>query len=196
MAAQAIGVFFHSGKRKEIHGRRRSLSKPPGLAPLRAAAHIEVLHSVHGLEKADLENAAWTEIDGVTYRLLDPVTMLKAKAANVRDIRQDDVPPRNDRAHLSIIAKCVPRYLADIKLKAEVSPDFERTAVEIFMRLYRTLQDPKFAPTFRAEGIPPSDLLPADLRQGLGERMAKLHAFQWPLVEKAAAARPSSRITL
>jgi len=148
---------------------------------------VEVLHAVHGLDKADLEASAETELEGVRYRLLDPVAMLKAKAANVRDIPQDDVPPRNDREHLAIIAKCVPLYLADVKQTAEARPDAERAAVDTFMRLYRTLQDPRFLTTLKAEAIAPEYLMPAGLRQSPLERFAKLHAHQWPLVVKTNA---------
>ena len=155
---------------------------------------VEVLHSVHGLDAEDLKGAATTELDGVTYRSLDPVVMLKAKAANVRDIKQDDVPPRNDREHLSIIARCVPRYLEDIKAKAEQTPEFERAAVQIFMRLYRTLEDRRFVPTLRAEGITPASLLPDELRNTAVDRLKRMHAFQWPLVEKAWTAQIAPRL--
>lgn len=65
---------------------------------------VEVLSKVHGLDKEDLEAVVEVEKDGVKYRALDPVAMLKAKVANVRELDQAGPPPRQDRAHLHIIA--------------------------------------------------------------------------------------------
>ena len=42
---------------------------------------VEVLHSVHGLDKSDLARVETLEHRGHQYRVLDPVVMLKAKAA-------------------------------------------------------------------------------------------------------------------
>ncbi|MGH8018924.1 MAG: hypothetical protein ACREIA_11630 [Opitutaceae bacterium] len=75
---------------------------------------VEVLHSIHGLKKEDLARVETIEHRGDNYRVLDPVVMLKAKAANVRDINQDGPPPRHDREHLQLVARCVPLYLRDV----------------------------------------------------------------------------------
>ena len=68
---------------------------------------VEVLGKVRGLEQEDLEAVEELEQGDLKYRVLDPVAMLKAKAANVREIDQAGPPPRQDRAHLHIIAQCV-----------------------------------------------------------------------------------------
>jgi hypothetical protein len=55
-----------------------------GLAPDGRKLLVEVLHSVHGLDAKDLVDAE-VEYAGTRYRILDPVALLKAKAANLRD---------------------------------------------------------------------------------------------------------------
>ena len=75
---------------------------------------VEVLHSVAGLDAADLRRVSEVEVSGTCYRLLDPIAMLKAKAYNVRKFKQDDNPPRHDREHLELIAQCVPGFLREV----------------------------------------------------------------------------------
>lgn len=58
---------------------------------------VEVLHSVHGLGKSDSEDAAFVRFAGAVFRVLDPVAMLKAKTANVRDIDQDQAGAKAER---------------------------------------------------------------------------------------------------
>ncbi len=56
---------------------------------------VEVLGKVNGLDNEDLKAVREITADGVVYRVLDPVAMLKAKAANVMSINQEG---RHDRA--------------------------------------------------------------------------------------------------
>ncbi|HXN35724.1 MAG TPA: hypothetical protein VN877_06105 [Opitutaceae bacterium] len=65
---------------------------------------VEVVKSVKGLDKEDIVDA-WVAYRGTTYRLLDPIALLKAKAANIRELDQEGPPPRHDRAHLDLIVR-------------------------------------------------------------------------------------------
>jgi hypothetical protein len=143
---------------------------------------VEVLHSVHGLDREDLSHVETIEHRGFQYRLLDPIAMLKAKAANVRDIKQDDVPPRHDRQHLQLIARCVPPYLREVHESAVTNPDLEKDALSVVSRAFKTLQRGKTAHTLYAEGIIPASLLPEEFRESPLARIRAAYRWQMPLV--------------
>ena len=147
---------------------------------------VEILHKVHGLDQADLKAAAYIKSQGVTYRVLDPVAMLKAKTMNVRDIPQDGPSPRQDRLHLKLIARCVPEFLREIHAGAVAEPTKEKQTLEVFSRTFRTLQNEKIASTLISEGIAPRSLLPPDLAESPLERIRKAYQWQMKMVPEAS----------
>ncbi len=153
---------------------------------------VEVLHSVHGLEPADLARQAIVEHQGHTYRLLDPVAMLKAKAANVRDIKQDDHPPRHDREHLQVIARCVPLYLREVHAAAVSRPEAEKEALAVVSYAFKTLQLPKVAGTLAAEGITSASLIPPEFAESPLSRIRLAYDWQFSRLTEAMA-RAKSR---
>jgi len=151
-----------------------------GVAPDGRLLLVEVLTRVHGLEPADLKACSEIEYNGTRYRVLDPIAMLKAKAANVRDIKQDDEPPRHDREHLQLIARCFPLYLRTLEQSAREIPSSVKPVAATFSRAFASLQDPKTAATLRAEGIDPVKLMPAELAQSPVSKIATAYMFQMP----------------
>lgn len=147
---------------------------------------VEILHSVHGLTKSDLDAAAYVEFEGASYRVLDPVAMLKAKAMNVRDIPQDGPSPRQDRHHLQLIVRCVPEFLRDVHQSAVADPTKQKQALEVFSRAFRTLQNKKIASTLIAEGIAPCSLLPSEFAESPLERIRKAYRWQMKMVPEAS----------
>lgn len=143
---------------------------------------VEVLHSVHGLDQADLAHAETIEHQGHHYRLLDPIVMLKAKAANVRDIKQDDEPPRHDREHLHLIARCVPLYLREVHAAAVTNPSLEKEALAVVSRAFKVLQHQKTAHVLLAESIVATSLIPAELRESPLARIRASLRWQMPLI--------------
>jgi hypothetical protein len=148
---------------------------------------VEVLHSVHGLEKADLKHAAYVKMDGVLYRALDPVTILKAKAANVRDIDQGGAAPRHDRPHLHLIAQCVPPYLREVHALAVSNPAAEKESLAVISRAFKTLQHARTAVTLQAEGIAPAGLMPAEFADSPLPRVRAAFEWQYRLLPQSAA---------
>jgi len=138
---------------------------------------VEILHGVHGLDRSDLGAVEVVSYDGTEYRLLDPIVMLKAKAANVRDINQDGPPPRQDRAHLQLLARCWPPYLRDIHAAAIAQPDKERAAVAVLSRAFKVLQHRRTAQTLVAEGIRRFSLIPPELADSPLHKIRD--AFKW-----------------
>ena len=147
---------------------------------------VEILHKVHGLNRADLEASAYIKSQGVTYRVLDPVAMLKAKTMNVRDIPQDGPSPRQDRLHLKLIANCVPEFLREIHAGAVTEPTKEKQTLEVFSRAFRTLQERKIASTLIAEGIAPLSLLPSEFAESPLERIRAAYKWQIKMVPEAS----------
>lgn len=138
---------------------------------------VEILHSVHGLDKTDLEAAAYIKSEGVVYRVLDPVAMLKAKTANVRDIDQVGPPVRQDRLHLQLIVRCVPEFLRDVHQSAVTDRGREKEALTVVSRAFKTLQNAKTAQTSQAEGILPASLIPGEFA---GSPLPRIRsAFEW-----------------
>ena len=153
---------------------------------------VEVLHSVHGLEKSDLARVETVEHRGHQYRLLDPVVMLKAKAANVRDLKQDDTPPRHDRLHLQLVARCVPLYLREVHQAAVQNPANEKESLNVVSYAFKTLQNEKTAQTLLAEGIAPASLIPAELRDSPLPRIRSAFEWQFRLLAGEAAAQTTA----
>ena len=152
---------------------------------------VEILHGVHGLDKADLEAAAYIKSEGVVYRVLDPVAMLKAKTANVRDIDQVGPPMRQDRLHLQLIVRCVPEFLRDVHQSAVTDRGREKEALAVVSRAFKTLQNAKTSQTLQAEGVAPASLIPAELAESPLPRIRS--AFEWQfrlLASGALKSRP------
>jgi hypothetical protein len=153
---------------------------------------VEVLTKVHGLEKADLEAVAEVTLQGVRYAPLDPIAMLKAKAANVRDLDQVGPPPRHDRQHLQLIARCWPRYLRELHANAVQEPSRAPATARIFSRAFDTLIHA--AKILRAEGIAPENVMPAELAQSPIDKIR--NAYKWQALRITGSQRPGQRQTI
>jgi hypothetical protein len=152
---------------------------------------VEILHSVNGLDESDLAAAAFIKSEGVTYRVLDPIAMLKAKAANLRDIDQAGPPPRNDREHLHMISHCVPLFLREIHSAAVEDVSKEKEVLAVISRAFKTLQNRDIASTLIKEGIEPGALIPQEFAESELPRIRKAYQWQMPLVVLQPA-RPSA----
>ena len=153
---------------------------------------VEILHSVHGLDKADLEAAAYIKSEGVVFRVLDPVAMLKAKTANVRDIDQVGPPVRQDRLHLQLIVRCVPEFLRDVHQSAVKDRHREKETLAVVSRAFKTLQNAKTAQTLQAEGILPANLIPADFAESPLPRIRSAFEWQFRLLAGAPPAQTTA----
>ena len=148
-----------------------------GLAPDGRKLLVEVLHSVHGLDPQDLVDAE-LEYAGTRYRILDPVALLKAKAANLRDFKQDGDPRRHDAEHLRLVALCLPRFLEDIAFNETTEPEELRNQLKTVSRAFAVLQDAKTTATLRGIGIEPVSLVPGSLANSPNEKIRKAYAYQ------------------
>lgn len=141
---------------------------------------VEVLGKVLGLDKEDLEAVELVEKDGATYRALDPIAMVRAKAANLRELNQDGPPPRQDRPHLHIIAQCVEPFIRSAHEQSVPNVDLHPLFVNTLSRAFRTLSDRKTLRTLLAEGIRPTALIPAELKDSPIEKVRTTYHHQMP----------------
>jgi len=155
---------------------------------------VEALTKVHGLDAADLKAVTEVESFGVRYAVLDPVAMLKAKAANVRDIDQVGPPVRHDRQHLQLIARCFPRYLRTVHDAALQDPTRADEAAHVFSRAFATLTRSKTAETLLSEGISPANLMPPEVALSPIEKIRNAYTWQLPrLTQRDTSRRPDSK---
>lgn len=161
---------------------------------------VEVLHSVAGLELADLKHTDEIELDGTIYRLLDPIAMLKAKTYNLAHFDQSGTTPRQDEMHLRIIATCVPHYLSAaherlLELVAQGHSEavvLRRSLSRNVSRTFEILTDKKFIPTIVSAGIDPFSVVPPAFRTSVEPKIAKACEYQIPRI---AAAMPGLKKT-
>ena len=159
---------------------------------------VEVLRSVAGLEAADLRRVTeLTARDGTVYRLLDPIAMVKSKAYNVRKFAQDDNPPRHDREHLELIARCFPQFLREVheaavrlqSAHAHGAIEAVAAASEATRAAFATLTNHDTAATLRAQGIPPEALIPPEFKDSPISKIANSWKHQLPRVAAAGVGK-------
>jgi hypothetical protein len=138
---------------------------------------VEVLGKVNGLDDRDLQAVREILAGGIKYRVLDPIAMLKAKAANVRDINQEG---RHDRAHLRLIARCVAPYLLEGHQQAIASAETQKDFADTVSRIFKTVSDKRTLRTLLAEGIIPHELIPDDLGTSPIEKVRRTFQHQMP----------------
>ena len=84
---------------------------------------VELLNGVNGLRQIGEENAVKISVQGITVRVLDPISCLKAKIANAAGI---DQTTRQDVKHIQIMKMCAREY-AKGHLDGRRAKDSERT---------------------------------------------------------------------
>lgn len=145
---------------------------------------VEVLGKVLGLGKEDLEAVVKIERDGLIYQVLDPIAVLKAKATNIRKLNQEGPPPRNDRAHLKLIAQCVPLFLKESHDLATNKPEEREAFSKVISRIFQTLSDRHIVRIVINEGIQPISLIPSELKTSPIEKVRTTYEHQMPRLEK------------
>jgi hypothetical protein len=155
-----------------------------GLAPDNRRLLVEVIKNVHGLDAHDLKAVEEIEYAGIIFRVLDPIALLKAKAANVRDLDQQGPPERHDRMHLQLVARCWPLYLGRIHAEAIANPLAQNPAARVFSRAFETLIHRQTAGTLAKEGIERETLMPSELSESPIEKIRNAYKWQFPRLKQ------------
>jgi hypothetical protein len=153
-----------------------------GIAPDGRKLLVEVLKNVKGLDAKDLEETVELALGGATYKVLDPIALLKAKAANVRDLDQVGPPPRQDINHLELVARCLPIYLRQIHAQALENPTGQKKVAATFSRAFAALTDRRTREGLSKAVIDPLSLIPPELATSAIAPIANAYRHQLPRV--------------
>jgi len=126
--------------------------------------HVEALNFVLGLDDADLAAFVDLQHGGQVFRVLDPVALLKAKCANMNELRQGGLE-RHDAGHLDVLAKCVPEYLRDIAGDAAGGKLSVDRVTGALGRLFNTMKTPAFGGVLWHADVVPDKLVPVECRK-------------------------------
>lgn len=156
-----------------------------GLAADNRKLLVEVIKNVHGLDAQDLKGVEEVDYAGVTYRVLDPIGLLKSKAANVRDFDQVGPPPRHDLTHLQLIARCLPLYLRRVHGGAATNPATHGAAARVFSRAFEMLLHRPTATTLAQAGIERATLMPSEFMESPIEKIRNAYTWQFAKLRSA-----------
>jgi len=100
---------------------------------------IEVLRYVNGVNNEELREPSYTLAIGerqIRVLVPGPIAMLKAKLANVVNLKQEG---RQDTKHVRILARIIPAYLEDLRNAVAESRMEERKLIEFLEQLLAVL---------------------------------------------------------
>ncbi len=128
---------------------------------------VEVLQSVHGLSPKDLSKVTppILEVDQCNARVLDPMTLLKAKIHNAADIDQND---RSDVRHVKIMLLCVREFILDALEEANQGRLSQRGLVNLLESILQVISDPKAKSSEALWGIDCQQVWPMQQLKGSG----------------------------
>lgn len=119
---------------------------------------IEVLRYVHGVSNRELQEPEYIfEIgtEGTRVRVPGPVALLKAKVANVADLKQEG---RQDERHVRILARILPGYWRDLFGAVEKDELTERVLINYLEGTLGIVQSKKGKNVFSQLQIPRQEL--------------------------------------
>ena len=93
---------------------------------------MELLNGVNGLRQIGEENPVKISVQGITVRVLDPISCLKAKIANAAGI---DQTTRQDVKYFQIMKMFAREYAKDILMAGEQKILSERAVVDLLQNL-------------------------------------------------------------
>jgi hypothetical protein len=100
---------------------------------------IEVLRYVNGVNNEELREPSYTLAIGerqIRVLVPGPIALLKAKLANVVDLKQEG---RQDTKHVRILARIIPAYLEDLRNAVAGARTEERKFIEFLEQLLAVL---------------------------------------------------------
>lgn len=153
-----------------------------GIAADRRKLLVEVLKHVKGLDARDIAATDEVFYAGATFKVLDPIALMKAKAANVRDLDQEGPPPRHDVAHLQLIARCVPHYLRRAHALALEKPEAAGEVAATFSRAFQALTHRQTREGIAKAGFNPVAVIPSEFMESPIQSIRNAYRYQMPRV--------------
>ena len=98
---------------------------------------FEFIDSIKGVNSEDVFKRALTvEFKGVPIKVIDPITLLRAKCSNLRGIEQED---RNDRRHVEMCVWIVQGFIGEALDAVKAGSLTERDIINLLKRLAETV---------------------------------------------------------
>lgn len=135
---------------------------------------VEILSSIHGIKNEELENPQYTMVLGeseIVVKVPGPIALLKSKIANAVDINQTG---RQDERHVSILARLMPAYLADLQASLNAGGIKEREMIDLMENLHKIITTAKAVKLFAKLNISSGQIF-LELK---AEPSSKLHSFK------------------
>ena len=146
---------------------------------------VELLTGVNGLRRIEEQNGVQLNILGTKVRVLDAISCLKAKIANVADLDQSH---RQDLKHVKIMKLCAREFAIDMMDQGNQGRISERLTINYLEDLRETLTSPKAEVVTRKWGIPFDEVMPLEaIRQSTMEKVRNFARFR---LEQAEPQRP------
>jgi hypothetical protein len=163
LSQQLRGKLFLSGPREVTEGSLMVEAQPH---PLR----IDVLRSIHGLQKLDRSDTISLDVCGHQIHILFPHLLLQAKLANAAHLDQKE---RQDIKHVKLMTLVTREFLRDVVLSTK--PSEERVALKLLQLTNAIGTSPDADAFSKQHSFPFVGLIPKEeiLRSELG----KLKAF-------------------
>jgi hypothetical protein len=137
---------------------------------------VELLTSVNGLRRAELENTFDLVMQGIEVRVLDAISCLKAKIANAADIDQTD---RQDIKHVQIMKICAHEFTKDLIALGDQKRVSERLVVNRLEDLRETIVSPKAELVTRKWDIRFDEVMPVEsIRQSTMRKVQNFAQFR------------------
>ncbi len=160
------------GPQKILHDLSRKYGAPVTLSPPRLPGigqviipkgelriKVELLSGVKGLRHINEENAMEVAVNGMTVRVLDPFSCLKAKISNAADL---DQTRRQDVRHVQIMKLCAAEYAKDVLSLGAQKIYSERAVVDLLSGLRKTVSSTEAEKVTRKWQISFEDVLPIE----------------------------------
>jgi hypothetical protein len=151
---------------------------------------VELLSGVNGLRRIEEQNGVQLHILGTKVRVLDAISCLKAKIANVADIDQSR---RQDVKHVKIMKLCAREFAVDMIDQGNRGRISERLAINYLENLRETVTSPKAELATTKWGITFDEVMPLEaIQQSTIEKVRNFARFR---LEPADRPRPKIDFT-
>lgn len=150
---------------------------------------VEVLYAVKGLQPSDLARETIVKLDDKPYRTLSPVTLLKAKLANLVEMPQTEPGlTRNDLKHVRILVPCIAGYLSEAHERCLGGTLSERGLANLFEETVQVVTSEYAQQVRRTEQLDLLQCFPANLESS---SLPKVQSFWTHRLSPLRAQRPT-----
>jgi len=130
---------------------------------------VELLTGVNGVRSIEKQNVVELIVEGIPVRVLDAISCLKAKIANVADIDQSR---RQDVKHVKIMKLCAREFAIDMLAQASRGEISERLVINYLEDLREAVSSPKTQIATQKSGLTFDEVMPIEaIRQSSLEKV-------------------------